>query len=224
MGRDIPDRGRPGGDGGPGLSRPLPPGGVPPNRRRRPGVHRDHPARADRRLRCADRASGRRALSAAVRHDSAISDLRRRAAGAGARGRRARQGCRHRHVLHLRRPDRRDLVAGAAAAGPGDHRAGRPNPSRAAGLDSRPLRVGGDRRQDHLLRPGVRGDDAPQHRRPGRRAGTRRRARPTSTRRATSRWRSSRPASGTSATAAAIPSSSRPSWPAARNWPGCRRT
>ena len=39
---------------------------------------------------------------------------------------RSREGLRHRHDLHLRRPDRRDLVAGAAAADPLGRRTQRP--------------------------------------------------------------------------------------------------
>ena len=144
--------------------------------------------------------------------------LRRRAAGAGPRGRRAGQGRGHRDVLHLRRPDRRDLVAGAAAAGPGDHRPRRPGAAGPAGLDRRRGGLGGDRRADHLLGPGGGGRGAPRVRRPRRRAGADRSARPTSTRRATSRWRSSPPGSGTSATAAATPTSSRSCWSAARSW------
>ena len=91
-----------------------------------PLSHRDHPSRADPGRRRADRAPRRRALPAAVRHHRHLAGLRRRDPGARAPGRRARQGRRHRDVLHLRRPDRRDLVARAAAAGPHRDRPRRP--------------------------------------------------------------------------------------------------
>ncbi len=87
-------------------------------RGRRPGVHRDHPARAAGRLRGPGGPSRRRALPAAVRHDGAHAAVRRRGAGGGPPAGRARQGLGHRHDLHLRRPDRRDLVARARPAHP----------------------------------------------------------------------------------------------------------
>ena len=113
VGRHVPDRGGPGRARGPRVRRRLPPGRLPP-RRRRPGVHRDHPPRADPQRGGADRAPRRRALPGAVRHHGDLAGLRRRDPGRGAPGRRDRQGLRHRHVLHLRRPDRRHLVARAA--------------------------------------------------------------------------------------------------------------
>ena len=61
-----------------------------------------------------------------VGQDGDQPGVRGRAAGGDPRAGRARQGLGSGDVLHLRRPDRRDLVAGAAAAGPGDHRPGRP--------------------------------------------------------------------------------------------------
>ena len=77
-------------------------------------VHdRDHPPRADPLGGRPDRAPRRRALPAAVRHHGHLAGLRRGDPGARAPGRRARQGRRHRDVLHLRRPHRRDLVARA---------------------------------------------------------------------------------------------------------------
>ncbi len=81
------------------------------------GVHRDHPARAHPGLRRAHRAPRRRALPAAVRHHRDLAGVRRGDPGARAPARRARQGRRHRDVLHVRRPHRRHLVARAAAAG-----------------------------------------------------------------------------------------------------------
>ena len=74
---------------------------------RQPGPHRDHPPRADPGRGRADRAPRRRALPAAVRHDRDLAGLRRRDPGARPPGRRARQGRRHRDVLHVRRPHRR---------------------------------------------------------------------------------------------------------------------
>ena len=73
------------------------------------------------------------------------------------------------------------------------------------GLDRRRRRLGRDRRQDHLLRP--RGDGRRSCAHPATWSASRPRpsARRTSTRRATSRWRSSPPGSGTSATAAGTP-------------------
>ena len=76
--------------------------------RRHPGLRRDHPPRADRLGGGADRAPRRRALPGAVRHDGHLARLRRRDPGRGAPRRRDGQGRRHRHVLHVRRPDRRD--------------------------------------------------------------------------------------------------------------------
>ena len=83
-----------------------------------PRRHRDHPARAARRLRRAGRPPRRRALPAAVRHRRSA----RRCSASRCRSRppagRARQGHRHRHDLHLRRPHRRHLVARARPARP----------------------------------------------------------------------------------------------------------
>ena len=118
VGRHVPDRGRAGRAGGPRAPRRLPPDRLP-----RPGsgagLHRDHPAGAAPGLRGAGRAPGRRALPAAVRHDGAHAAVRRRGAGAGAPAGRAGQGLGHRDGLHVRRPDRRHLVARAATCRPG---------------------------------------------------------------------------------------------------------
>ncbi len=64
VGRDVPDRGRPSRAGGARLPRRVPPGRLLADRRRGPGLHRDHPAGTDRGLRRADRPPGRRALRA----------------------------------------------------------------------------------------------------------------------------------------------------------------
>ena len=93
-----------------------------PRRRRR--AHRDHPARAAPGLRRAGRPPRRRALPAAVRHDGAHAAVRRRGAGRRPPPGRAGQGLGHRDDLHLRRPHRRHLVARAAAADRGRSSAG----------------------------------------------------------------------------------------------------
>ena len=67
-----------------------------------PRLHRDDPTRADPRGRRADRAPRRRALPAAVRDDGDQPGLRRRDPGGRPPGGRARQGRRHRDVLHVR--------------------------------------------------------------------------------------------------------------------------
>ena len=54
----------------------------------------------------------------ALRHHRDLAGLRRRDPGLRPPGRRARQGGRHRHVLHLRRPHRRHVVARARPPGP----------------------------------------------------------------------------------------------------------
>ena len=103
-----------------------------PRGRRRAGVDRDHPARADPGRGRADRPPRRRALPAAVRYDGDHAGLRRRDPGRRPPGRRARQGRRHRDVLHVRRPHRRAVVARAPAAGP------RPSSGATAGSVARP--------------------------------------------------------------------------------------
>ncbi len=104
---------------------------------RRPGLGRDHAARAAARLRRAGRAPGRRAVPGAVRRHRADAGVRRRGARLPAPARRAGQGVGHRDGVHLRRPDRRDLVAGARPAHAGDHRAERPAAGRPAGRGAR---------------------------------------------------------------------------------------
>ena len=74
----------------------------------------------------ADRAPRRRALPAPVRHHGHLPGLRGRGAGGGAPRRRDGQGRGHRDVLHVRRPDRRHLVARAPAAGAHGDRSRRP--------------------------------------------------------------------------------------------------
>ena len=86
---------------------------APDGRRRR--RDRNDASRADSGLRRAGRASGRRAVPAAVRDGGGDAAVRRARAGAGARAGRSREGQRHRDDLHVRRHHRRDLVARAAA-------------------------------------------------------------------------------------------------------------
>ncbi len=68
----------------------------------RAGPHRDHPPRAHPQRRRPHRPPRRRAVRRAVRHHGHLAGLRRRDPGAGPPGGRARQGRRHRDVLHLR--------------------------------------------------------------------------------------------------------------------------
>ena len=71
---------------------------------------------ADRQRRRADRAPRRRALPVAVRDHRHLAGLRRRDPGGRPPPRRDRQGRRPGHVLHVRRPHRRHLVARAGPA------------------------------------------------------------------------------------------------------------
>ena len=116
-----------------------------------PGLHRDHPPRADPGRGGADRPPRRRALPAAVRHDGHQPGLRRRDPGARPPAGRARQGRRHRDVLHVRRPHRRAVVARAPAAGAHGDRPRRP----AAPRDPR---VAGRRRRGRGVRRAGRQD------------------------------------------------------------------
>ena len=168
VGRHLPHRGRAGRARGPRASRRVPPHRLPDDGRPgREGLHRDHPARAARGLRRPRRAPRRRALPAAVRHDRHHAGLRRRGADRRAHPRRSREGLGHRHDLHVRRPDRRHLVARAAAADPADHRLGRPHPARRAGVGHHrrgPRELRADRRGHEPHREGADGRDP--HRRP----------------------------------------------------------
>ena len=106
----------------------------------RTGRDRNDAARTDSRVRRAGRASGRRALQAAVRHRGDHAAVRRARAGEGACARRSGKGQRHRDDLHLRRHHRRDVVARAEAAGARDRagqRHARPGDLGAAGLGVR---------------------------------------------------------------------------------------
>ena len=213
MGRRLPDRRRAGRAGGPGAARRLPPAAVP--RPGRAGRGRHHPARAAAGLRRAGlppvRRALRRWLGSTVRtplFDVEVPVLRAPAGRAG-------QGHRHRDGLHVRRPDRRHLVARPRAADPGGARARRPVPAGPAGR-----RAGGGvravRRADRRTRPGARSSGCWP--RPATCSASRGRSptRSSSTRRATRRWRSSPAGSGTSATAAATPGCATSCSPAGR--------
>ena len=79
-------------------------------------VDRDDAPRAAAGLRRRDRAPGRRALPAALRQARGDAALPRAGADLPERARRSREGHRHPHGLHLRRRDRRRVVARAEAA------------------------------------------------------------------------------------------------------------
>ena len=81
---------------------------------------------APRRLRRRDGASGRRALPDALRQARRHAALPRAGADLPERARRSREGHRHPHGLHLRRRDRRAVVARAEAAAPPGARPERP--------------------------------------------------------------------------------------------------
>ena len=139
VGRHLPDRGRAGRARGPRASRRASTGSPSTDRRAAaPVCDRDDPARADPGVRRAGRAPRRRALPAAVRHDGALARCSAsRCRCSPTRLAEPDKGSGHRDGLHLRRPDRRDLVARAAAADPHGHRPGRPAPAarrRLAGL------------------------------------------------------------------------------------------
>ena len=134
---------------------------------------RDHPPRADPERGRPDRPSRRRAVRRPVRPDRDLAGVRGRDPGRRAPPGRARQGRRHRDVLHVRRPDRRDLVARARPS-----RADPDRPRRAdVARDARVARRGGCRGglrgaqgQDGVLRPRGDGREAPGDRRPRGRA------------------------------------------------------
>ncbi len=100
VGRHVPDRRGAGRARGQGVRRALPPRALP--RTERTGPHRDHPPRADPLGGGTDRPPRRRALPAAVRLHGDLTRVRGRDPRPGAPGGRARQGRRHRDVLHLR--------------------------------------------------------------------------------------------------------------------------
>ncbi len=174
VGRHLPDRRRPGRTRGTRDVGALPPGRLPPRRRLRSGARRDHSPRTHPGGRRPDRPPGRRALSAPVRHHRQLSPVRGGDPGPGPRRRRDGQGRRHRDVLHLRRPDRRPVVARTRPAHPGRRPPGRTAARRDAGLDRGGPRRGAvrraARREDHVQRPDGDRRGAAGDRRPGRRA------------------------------------------------------
>ena len=158
LGRHVPDRRRAGGARGARVRRPLPPGRL-PQARRQPGPRRDDPPRADPQRRRADRPPRRRAVRRPVRQHGHLAGVRGRDPGPRPRGRRARQGRRHRHVLHVRRPDRRPVVARAGPAGPHPDRPRRADVARDARVAVRRRRrrgVRGPQGQDRVLAPARR--------------------------------------------------------------------
>ena len=164
VGRRLPDGRGPGRDGGPREGGRLPPAAL-----RRHG-DRDHPARAGRRLRGAGRPPRRRALRGAVRHDRAHPALRGGGAGAGPPPGRAGQGLGHRHDLHVRRRDRRGVVARARPADPQHRHEVRPHHRHAAARRPRRRGLARHRRADREAGPARHGRDAGRLGRPGRRA------------------------------------------------------
>ena len=99
--------------------------------RRRRGADRDDAPGADPRLRRAAGPPRRRAPARARRQGGADAAVRHARAGAHASARRARQGHGPGDGLHVRRPDRRGVVARAGPAGALGARPGRP-PGRGA--------------------------------------------------------------------------------------------
>ena len=129
VGGGLPHRRRPGRAGGPrGRGHVLPPA-VP----QRAGGRHD-PARAPAGLRRPGRPPRRRPLHGPAGDDRADPAVRGRGAGAGLPARRPRQGHRHRHALHLRRPDRPHLVARAGRAHAAGAEPGRHHPAGHLGL------------------------------------------------------------------------------------------
>ena len=148
VGRDLPDRGGPGRTGGPGTAGRL----LPPTVRAGRGRH--DPAGTAARVRRAGLPSRGRALRTPGGHDRPHSTVHKGRSGPRSSPRRPGQGYRHRHGLHLRRPHRRHLVAGAGPADPRGDRARRP----AAAFGRRTGRPDGepgaapDRRAAHRIR------------------------------------------------------------------------
>ena len=172
VGRDRPDRRGPGRARGQGAPRGLPPLRLPAHRRWRGRGHRDDPPRAPPRLRRPRVPSRRRALRAPGREHRHLPPVRRRGPRAHPRAGPAGQGHRHRHGVHLRRPDRRHLVARARPPGPQHPRAQRQAASRGPGGDHerrRPRGVRRARRQDDEAGPGPHRRAAPGGRRARRR-------------------------------------------------------
>ena len=172
LGRDLPHRRGPGRARGPRAGRALPPRDLPPPRRRH-ARDRDEPPRAHPGVRGPRRAPRRRALPAAVRHDRDDPRVRGRGARRRAPPRPEGQGHRHRDDLHLRRRDRRRVVARARPAQSRHHRLRRTGRGRGARRHhdrgrSRGLRRA--RRQDDVLGEAGRGRAAPRVGRPARRA------------------------------------------------------
>ena len=115
LGRRRPHCGRAGRARGPRAGGGVPRDRVPRRRWRCRHRDRDHPSRADPGVRRAGRPPRGRSLPSPVRHRRDHAVVRREGPGARARAGRSREGLGHRDDLHLRRHDRRRLVARAAA-------------------------------------------------------------------------------------------------------------
>ena len=131
VGRRHAHRGGPGRARGPRAPRRLPQARV--RRPRRPAPRRHHPAGAPARLRGRRRPSRRRAVPASVRAARHHPAVRRVRADRRPRAGRPREGHRRGDDLHVRRHDRRHVVARALAAGPHRRPARRPPPTRHVG-------------------------------------------------------------------------------------------
>ena len=135
VGRRLPHRGRAGRARGPRDARRLPHDPLPAGRRRGRHRHRDHPARADPRVRRAGRAPRRRALPPLFGTEVLTPLFGVRVPVRRPPPRRPREGDRHRDDLHVRRPHRRHLVARARPARAADRRLGRPPARRRPRMD-----------------------------------------------------------------------------------------
>ncbi len=120
MGRRLPYRGGPGRDRGPGGRRHLSAHRLRPRGRRWPHRDRDLATRAGARLCGPRREPERRTVRPLRRANRAHARVPRAGAGRGARARRPREGHRRRPGLHVRRCDRRGVVARPRAARPCD--------------------------------------------------------------------------------------------------------
>ena len=142
LGRGLPDGGGPGRDGRPRAGRRLPP---PALRRHR---NRDDAPRTGGGVCGPGRPPRRRALRSALRFDGPYAALRGRGAGPRPPPRRAGQGLRHRHDLHVRRRDRRRVVARARPADAEHRDAVGPHNRDTSARRSRRRSLAGHRRQD----------------------------------------------------------------------------
>ena len=189
------------------------PGALPPHRvprrgaRGGTGLHRDHPARADPRVRRARRPPGRRALPGAVRHapcarrcSASRCRCSRTAAPSPTRARASRWSARSATSPTSPGGGSSSCRPARSSAGTGGCCATRPPGWHDGRPDRRTRELAG---KTTFSARAAMVDAAARVRRPRRRAGAAPSGWPTSTRTATSRSRSSPAGSGTSATAAA---------------------